>query len=156
MLNSDLQFLFDIAFSRFSLKVSIMRSSLQHIPLRLASSSHGRTGIAFVCSQCREHLSRSRAVQQAACAKSLRNASSSSKSSTFTEKLRSKIWQDKPPGLKDPYSPASSQPKDSSPAIATSDAAAYTPASTWDGLEQIGGASGWCEEAWDREHKFRG
>ena len=32
----------------------------------------------------------------------------------------------------------------------------YVPATTWDGLEMIGGAEGWWEEAWDRENQFEG
>ena len=32
----------------------------------------------------------------------------------------------------------------------------YVPAATWDGLERIGGAEGWWEEAWDRENQFEG
>jgi hypothetical protein len=32
----------------------------------------------------------------------------------------------------------------------------YIPATSWDGLDRIGGASGWWEEAWDAEHQFEG
>jgi hypothetical protein len=32
----------------------------------------------------------------------------------------------------------------------------YVPATTWDGLESIGGASGWWESDWDRENQFQG
>ena len=32
----------------------------------------------------------------------------------------------------------------------------YVPATTWDGLDQIGGAAGWWEAAWDEEHQFQG
>lgn len=32
----------------------------------------------------------------------------------------------------------------------------YSEAVTWDGLDQIGGAEGWWEEAWDKENQFKG
>ena len=32
----------------------------------------------------------------------------------------------------------------------------YVPATTWDGLDHIGGATGWWEESWDAEHQFEG
>ena len=32
----------------------------------------------------------------------------------------------------------------------------YGEATTWDGLDQIGGAKGWWEEVWDQENQFKG
>ena len=32
----------------------------------------------------------------------------------------------------------------------------YKPAQTWDGLERVGGPTGWWEEQWDREHQYLG
>ena len=32
----------------------------------------------------------------------------------------------------------------------------YVPATTWEGLDQIGGSTGWWEEAWDAENHFTG
>lgn len=32
----------------------------------------------------------------------------------------------------------------------------YSEAVTWDGLDQIGGAEGWWEKAWDQENQFKG
>ncbi|MCJ1386501.1 hypothetical protein MMC17_009627 [Xylographa soralifera] len=92
----------------------------------------------------------------------------------YTEKIRRKIWgtQD-PPGQADPYGDASildqtkkqtpkpepelmdqvSTAKDK-PLSSSAAYADYVPANTWDGLDHIGGATGWWEEAWDEEHQF--
>ena len=48
-----------------------------------------------------------------------------------------------------PDLPDQTQPQDAN-------AAGYVPATTWDGLDQIGGATGWWEEAWDKENQFKG
>lgn len=32
----------------------------------------------------------------------------------------------------------------------------YTPAVSGEGLEMIGGPTGWWEEAWDEQHQYRG
>ena len=48
---------------------------------------------------------------------------------------------------------------DTAEAIYTRDNASsidYVPATTWDGLDQIGGSTGWWEEAWDAENPFTG
>ena len=48
---------------------------------------------------------------------------------------------------------------DAAEAIRTMDNAAsvdYVPATTWEGLDQIGGSTGWWEEAWDAENRFTG
>lgn len=85
---------------------------------------------------------------------------------SFTEKLRRMIWKQDPPGPADPYARQSitHQTKslikksavDSNVSQASSVQSEYIPASSWDGLEQIGGATGWWEEAWDRDHQFEG
>jgi hypothetical protein len=36
------------------------------------------------------------------------------------------------------------------------DLSTYEPASTWDGLERVGGFGGWWKENWDRDHTFKG
>ena len=36
------------------------------------------------------------------------------------------------------------------------DLSTYEPASTWDGLEKVGGYEGWWEEKWDPYHQFDG
>ena len=111
-----------------------------------------------------------------------RNASSSSWSDSIAEKLRGKIWEGKPPGLVDPYSSRGAEnqqkesagvpeadrdgnPRDVIPENAAAlsgpsdvrepDKRKYDPATTWEGLEWIGGQSGWWEADWDREHQFK-
>ena len=102
-----------------------------------------------------------------------RQASNSREKAPFSEKIRQKIWGTKDtPGQADPYGDASvfdqtkkqAEPElvDEIPTtgdkdISKSDAYAdYVPATTWDGLDHIGGATGWWEEAWDEEHQFNG
>ena len=131
----------------------------------------------FVCLQCR-HRSAS-AAQKGALSTSIptptqRHASSTSRSDSLTERLRRKLWgTDNPPGHEDPYGGLSTfeqrQRKGKKDTVAVAeeapqkgvalpDAAAsnYVPATTWDGLDHIGGATGWWEEAWDQEHPFNG
>ncbi|PMD55781.1 uncharacterized protein K444DRAFT_537093 [Hyaloscypha bicolor E] len=90
----------------------------------------------------------------------------------FTEKIRQRIWgTDKPPGLEDPYGDRSvfdrtkkrakveeaeereDQLEEAKP---TPDLSTYEPASTWDGLEKVGGFGNWWKENWDPDHQFRG
>ncbi|KAI9715162.1 MAG: hypothetical protein M1812_006141 [Candelaria pacifica] len=84
---------------------------------------------------------------------------------SYTERLRRKIWgTDNPPGQKDPYqklSPeeleAEEEPADElAPAEDESRARVpYKAASTWDGLESVGGSE-WLADEWARKHPFRG
>ncbi|MCJ1398922.1 hypothetical protein MMC11_002123 [Xylographa trunciseda] len=96
----------------------------------------------------------------------------------YTEKIRRKIWgTQNPPGQADPYGDASildqskGQPPELEPepegvsqvsttgdkSLPSSTAYAdYVPATTWEGLDQIGGATGWWEEAWDQDNQFNG
>lgn len=131
----------------------------------------------FVCLHCQHPWAL--AAQKGALSTSIpiptqRRASSTSGSIPFTEKIRRKIWgTDNPPGQEDPYEflsiaeqrRAKDKTKKDPVALAEAgpeagvvppDATAsnYVPATTWDGLEQIGGATGWWEEAWDNEHPF--
>jgi len=90
----------------------------------------------------------------------------------FTEKIRQRIWgTDKPPGLEDPYGDRSvfdrtkkrakveeaeereDQLEEAKP---TPDLSTYEPASTWDGLEKVGGFGNWWKENWDPDHQFQG
>lgn len=84
---------------------------------------------------------------------------------SFTERLRRKIWkQDKPQDQADPYGDKSIIDRDKKksqkaarsqePAAASPVDDGYTPATNWDGLDRIGGPTGWWEEAWDEEHQF--
>lgn len=96
-----------------------------------------------------------------------------------TEKWRKRIWgTDSPPGLKDPYSGSQIAPELNRPqpgeiealeeepaqearifeGVTTDEAQAhdpdYTPATSWQGLDKIGGAKGWWEKVWDEDNKF--
>lgn len=87
---------------------------------------------------------------------------------TFTQRLRRKLWKSEPPGLKDPYNVGAPENtrrvKQVKKEAFTDDligktavqGGQYVRATTWDGLEQIGGATGWWEEAWDRVNVFEG
>ncbi|KAI9796972.1 MAG: hypothetical protein M1835_002495 [Candelina submexicana] len=92
----------------------------------------------------------------------------------FTERLRRKIWgTSEPPGQKDPYRKLSPEEQAAEEQEAEEraerraerrrgqlasaeneipSADKYEPATTWDGLESVGG---W-DDNWDREHTFRG
>lgn len=97
---------------------------------------------------------------------------------TLTERIRQKIWKTEPPGQKDPYNASQLEPpgqkdsynvneRDASQADEVrrkgkdgdeqdDQGGQYVPATTWDGLERIGGPTGWWEEAWDKAHPFEG
>ncbi|MCJ1306316.1 hypothetical protein MMC08_009136, partial [Hypocenomyce scalaris] len=84
------------------------------------------------------------------------------------------MWgTENPPGAEDPYGGPSKLEQrrdnrkkdlvavaegapDAETVLPDDGASNYVPATTWDGLEHIGGASGWWEEAWDQEHPFYG
>lgn len=93
-------------------------------------------------------------------------------SDDWTERLRQKLWgTTNPPGQADPYSHESprdedeehdttvSQPQEAPPkkwSTEKSDTGDYVPATSWDGLDQIGGKDEWWEEAWNQRHPFEG
>ena len=132
-----------------------------------------RSFSSYICPQCRHQVI---AVARQARAShpalpSRRYASSESNDETFTERLRRKMWKGEPPGLKDPYNVSEPDPTRAAQEAklraeekgivddTTEDnleAGSYVPADTWDGLEQIGGAAGWWEEAWDQVNQFEG
>ncbi|KAI9744115.1 MAG: hypothetical protein M1818_002267 [Claussenomyces sp. TS43310] len=87
----------------------------------------------------------------------------------LTDRLRKRIWgTDRPPGLKDPYSPAADQaPEEEHRVVESAEAQArkreheammetYVPATTWEGLDSIGGYGNWWRDNWDPEHQFDG
>ena len=95
----------------------------------------------------------------------------------LTTRLRRRIWgTETPPGQKDPYRRLTPEEKaaelleqesiaegkqnasqDTATEIARRQSAGeYLPAQNWDGLERIGGATGWWEEEWDRNNVYRG
>jgi hypothetical protein len=89
---------------------------------------------------------------------------------TYTDRLRNKIWgTDSPPGLDDPYGGTSILEKHrqkggkapveeeteieettEAKTASSTPASTYVPAETWDGLEEVGG-----EQIWESEHPFR-
>ncbi|KAH0536194.1 hypothetical protein FGG08_006902 [Glutinoglossum americanum] len=76
----------------------------------------------------------------------------------FSEKLRRKLWgTDKPPGQIDPYNPHDrrTRPVEEEVSVVTGGAEAYSPATTWDGLEHVGGSGGWWEKNWDPVYGFK-
>ncbi len=127
---------------------------------------------AFVCRSCRTRLSST--GQRAAISTSTRgarNGDNSSEKVPFTEKVRRRIWgTESPPGQADPYGDVSLfdqtkknagkniEPDEAPEEVAgvVPDDSGYVPATTWDGLEQVGGFGGWWKDNWDEEHAFRG
>lgn len=128
----------------------------------------------YICLQCRHRvfaLPRNARILHPVSTSSRHYASSGNDESTFSERIRRRLWKTEPPGPEDPYShekwdaqkaakAADRRAKEN--AIVTNptgqDSAGehYVEATTWDGLEQIGGATGWWEEAWDRMNQFEG
>ena len=127
----------------------------------LDSAFSQRVSSTYICPSCRRsHFPRGFARDQ--------RRHASNKNLPFTEKLRRKIWgTDNPPGLKDPYGGPSflerrraeregrklpeaeeaNEPHEPDTLSNTPEAHSteYVPASTWDGLEHIGGTGHWSE-----------
>lgn len=102
-----------------------------------------------------------------------RNVSSTSDENSFTEGLRRKLWRTHDHGPKDLEPDDNQSVRDQEtqweeiaadkqavepynatlPSVTSGD---YTPATTWDGLESIGGPEGWWEETWDHNNRFEG
>lgn len=127
---------------------------------RYASQSLNLRG-SYLCFQCRQ--------KAFACSKQTppwplltyfqrRHSSSFSNESAFTRNLRKKLWGKNDPGPQEPESEAelATLGEIDDVSLPLDDTGEYIPATTWDGLEAIGGAEGWWEEAWDQEHRFEG
>ena len=128
---------------------------------------------SFVCHSCRKRATH-RAPTVPLFTTSTRRYADSRRSnddpendeSSWSARTRRKIWgTDAPPGQKDPYAPkgapgsepnAPPKPKTQAGATSSQDFSydTYVPAVTTEGLDQIGGPSGWWEEAWDEENPF--
>ena len=152
-------------------------SRSSHSSRLIRQISYGtRTRSGYVCIECQNALSARpfAIIPKSTPVANRRQASTAREKTPYTEKIRQKIWgtQD-PPGQADPYGDASildqtkKQTSDPEPEVVDqvsttgdkplSSSAAYAdyvPATTWDGLDHIGGATGWWEEAWDEEHQF--
>lgn len=127
---------------------------------RYASQSLHPRGI-YVCVQCRQKafiFSQRAPHLPGLIYHQKRNSSSTSNESAFTRNLRKKIWGNNDPGPQEPNSEAELATLDEiqDASLPLDDTGDYIPATTWDGLEAIGGAEGWWEEAWDQEHRFEG
>ena len=129
----------------------------------------------YVCRQCRcRALKTSRQVKRPVDLRfySTRNRDSSDDENSFTERLRRKLWrqdaddESKEPEASNDVVSGDEEQTHSKPGLAEAPIVGssspgvggleYQPAATWDGLEQIGGATGWWEEEWDQEHSFEG
>jgi hypothetical protein len=117
------------------------------------------TSPSYLCSACKYQACFSTSAIRAADTKT-----------PFTEKIRQRIWgTDQPPGLEDPYGDRSVFDKTKKQAqqqkfeehqetrkTVAPDMSTYEPASTWDGLERVGGFGHWWKENWDADHQFTG
>ncbi|MCJ1355689.1 MAG: hypothetical protein MMC33_005681 [Icmadophila ericetorum] len=130
-------------------------SSLGRLSVRSSPSS------SYVCLHCR----RRGALPYHQTSTLSTSVSRKAADKSFTGRLRRGIWgTDTPPGAEDPYTqrPSPEPVEDSNAALLGTkkpkpiDQVGYEPAVTWDGLEHIGGASGWWEADWDRDHQFTG
>jgi hypothetical protein len=115
----------------------------------------------YLCSACKHQASFSTTSIQAARANG---------KVPFTEKVRRRIWgTDAPPGLEDPYGDKSvfdktkeqakeeeAEEREAQVKATKPDPSTYEPASTWDGLEQVGGFGNWWKYNWDPDHQFQG
>lgn len=127
----------------------------------LDSTFPRRVSSIYICPSCRRSdIPRGFARDQ--------RRHASNKNLPFTERLRRKIWgTDNPPGLKDPYGgpsflerrraeregrklPEPEEAGEHYDSVVPSNtpeahSAEYVPATTWDGLEHIGGTGHWSE-----------
>lgn len=124
----------------------------------------------FVCPSCRTRLSSP--TQRFPLSTSAAQRADSDGKVPFTEKIRRRIWGTAtPPGQEDPYGDLSAfdrTKKKGRSAVEAKDAVeqpapavlpylnSYVPATTWDGLDQVGSLGAWQEEEWDEEERFRG
>lgn len=128
--------------------------------VRYASQSLNPGG-SYVCFQCRQKAflwSQRTTPSPLLTYLQGRNSSSFSNESAFTRNLRKKLWGKNDPGPQESESEAELAALDEidDASLPLADTAEYIPATNWDGLEAIGGAEGWWEEAWDQEHRFEG
>lgn len=133
--------------------------------------SIGAHRTAFVCRECSKRtVPVAPAIQQRGYARAKEN---------WTDKLRKRIWRGEAPGPKDVYGEPKLFPnKKPTEVVEVDDGGAdlmdaardtregltveqaqkedpeYVPAERWDGLERIGGKSGWWERSWDQENPF--
>ena len=126
----------------------------------------------FVCLQCQCRAPKASVTTMGITAPhSQRNFSTSfnaaASTAPFAERVRKRIWGIKePPVPESPHGDKSMLDNDEAkrdPERAKSLGSDYgtlqddyIPSKSWDGLEHIGGATGWWEDAWDQENQFQG
>lgn len=124
----------------------------------------------FICPSCRTRLTSP--SQRFALSTSAGQRADSNSKVPFTEKIRRRIWgTDSPPGQEDPYGGLSAldrTTKKARSAVKADDAVercapdvlpnvdSYVPATTWDGLDQVGSLGEWENEQWNEDERFRG
>ena len=128
----------------------------------LRARATGQTSSPYLCSVCK-HQAASFSTSRIRAARNIKVP--------LTEKIRQRIWgTNSPPGLEDPYGGKGvfektrgraevEEPEERGRLRAAKpepDLSTYEPASTWDGLEKVGGYEGWWEENWDPYHQFDG
>jgi hypothetical protein len=129
----------------------------------LRARATGQTPSPYLCSVCK-HQATSFSTSRIRAARNIKVP--------LTEKIRQRIWgTNKPPGLEDPYGGKSvfektrgraevEEPEEREGRLKAAkpepDLSTYEPASTWDGLEKVGGYEGWWEEKWDPYNQFDG
>jgi hypothetical protein len=118
--------------------------------------------LPYLCSSCTSQVS-------SFSTSSLRPAD---KKLPITERLRRRIWgTDQPPGQEDPYTRMPAGDRTSKRVQQVKSEAlegqrtritmadldpSYEPATTWEGLERVGGFGHWWKENWDPEHRYEG
>lgn len=86
----------------------------------------------------------------------------------FTDSMNKRMWKqgeepattdqssEKPLGDGKPRTELQGRPQDGGDSMPMADDVDYIPAVSGEGLEMVGGPSGWWEEAWDEQHQFQG
>ena len=139
------------------------------------SSSSRRSAHRYVCLQCLHRASTRRSTSNThlyspTSTPSLRQSYATQPSigdklgwhKKFANAMNKRMWKEgeAPPAPDESLEkPRQKGIPDSSPArapISLADDSNYTPATSGEGLEMIGGPTGWWEAAWDEEHQFQG
>ena len=137
-----------------AMKQSLSSGNLAYRIFPSIQSTHG-----FVCFECRRRASKLafRASALTSIPLSSRRYASSEPDpdpDSFSERLRRKIWKQDESLDETNLGVGKNASQSSTPKKAH--LKDYIPATTWEGLEQVGGPTGWWEEAWDRDHYFEG
>ena len=163
----------DIGYEHHKPYIASIAMRLSHRSTQLWFKTSRPSQNTFICHRCRclTQISQFTTTRQA------RASPEGPQKPDLTTRLRRRIWgTDTPPGQKDPYRRLTPEEKaaelleqesvgdgkhnashDTATEVARRQSAGeYLPAQNWDGLERIGGATGWWEEEWDRNNVYRG